>query len=286
MRFNNRMGWNRDTKPELEVIDEHTRNTQLVLKNIDFIRRNLLQLHSLCKLYVKANDKKTESILLSDLNKTKDEVSKRLVAANKLLEKSDKRISAELEEFSEAEKPELRMYLTRVRSLQSKMFLLFNENNQLDMAIQDEIENKIYQQLLLYDDTIEREDVQDYMENPKKMTDLVAEKMYGKPGAKIDNAVNDLQEKLDEMNNIGKNVTKMVALLEELQHIVKSQSELIDSIDNTMANVKDYMASAADQLDSAKKEMSSAMEKFCCLFFICLIIMVFVMNYLMSSIGL
>ena len=165
------------------------------------------------------------------------------------------------------------------------MYGLFNENVQVGYEIQEEIEKKVIKQISLYDKNASPEEIKNYMEDPVKLDKLVSAAMYGDGNSSLKNAVSDLKERLDEINEINRNVTTLVSLLHELQQIIQSQSELLDSIDGNMAKVKDYVSSGVESLDEAKTEYSSAMDKFCCILFITLITMCIVMSYIMKSLG-
>lgn len=286
MSMNNKMGWNKDAVQEQEMDDEYIRNARIALKGIDFIKRNISQLRSLKRTYQETGDKNVEKQTLTHINKTKDDIGKKILAVNALLNKSGKALSAKMDNNEDDDHPEYRMFLTQVRALQSKMYNLFNENVQGGYEIQEEIEKKIQKQIMLYDKDATPEDVRNYMEDPEKLNRKISEAMYGDGNTSLKNAVGDLKERLDEINEINRNVTTLVSLLHELQQIIQSQSELLNSIDGNMAVVKDYISRGVESLDKAKEEYSSAMDKFCCIFFVTLVTMCIVMSYLLKSMGL
>ena len=283
--MNKKMGWNKDAIPETEFDDEYVRNAHIVLKGIDFIKRNMSQLKSLKRTYRETGDKNVEKQTLNLINKAKDDISKKIVTCNAILTKSKKSIEANLKSNPDDDNPEFRMYLTQIRAFQSRMYELFNDSIQIGYEIQEEIEKKVFKQIQLYDKEATPEDVKKYMENPEKLNEVINAAMYGDGNTKLKNAVSDLKEKLDDINAINRNVTVLVNLIQELQQIIQSQSELLNSIDGNMANVTDYVSRGVDSLDKAKEEYSSAMDKFCCIFFITLVSMCIIMSYLLKSVG-
>ena len=99
----------------------------------------------------------------------------------------------------------------------------------------------------------------------------------------MSNSINDMREKVAEINELQKNVMNLFKLIEELQSIIQSQNELLDSIENNMKQVNDYLVDGVASLDKAKEEYMSAQEKFCCIFFIMLVISIIGLNHFLGK---
>ena len=99
----------------------------------------------------------------------------------------------------------------------------------------------------------------------------------------MSNSINDMREKVAEINELQQNVMKLFKLIEELQSIIQSQNELLDSIENNMKQVNDYLAEGVANLEKAKEEYMSAQEKFCCIFFVMLVISIIGLNHFLGK---
>ena len=76
-----------------------------------------------------------------------------------------------------------------------------------------------------------------------------------------------MREKVAEIEELQKNVMNLFKLIEELQSIIQSQNELLDSIENNMAQVNDYLEPGIKTLVGVKEEFTYAQEKFFCIIF-------------------
>lgn len=92
-----------------------------------------------------------------------------------------------------------------------------------------------------------------------------------------------MREKVAEINELQKNVMNLFKLIEELQSIIQSQNELLDSIENNMKQVNHYLKEGVENLDKAKEEYMSAQEKFCCIFFVMLVISIIGLNHFLGK---
>jgi t-SNARE complex subunit (syntaxin) len=99
----------------------------------------------------------------------------------------------------------------------------------------------------------------------------------------MSNAINDMREKVAEINELQQNVMKLFKLIEELQSIIQSQNELLDSIENNMKQVNEYLEEGVKNLEKAKEEYMSAQEKFCCIFFVMLVISIIGLNHFLGK---
>lgn len=65
------------------------------------------------------------------------------------------------------------------------------------------------------------------------MNNFVAEKMYkGSPA--LNNAMNDIDEKMKEIKEVERRVNKLYEMIKELRQIVQAQTRSLDSIAGTM----------------------------------------------------
>ena len=99
----------------------------------------------------------------------------------------------------------------------------------------------------------------------------------------MSNSINDMREKVAEIEELQKNVMNLFKLIEELQSIIQSQNELLDSIENNMAQVNDYLEAGVKDLEGAKEEYMQAQEKFCCIFFVMLVLSIIGLNHFLGK---
>ena len=99
----------------------------------------------------------------------------------------------------------------------------------------------------------------------------------------MSNSINDMREKVAEINELQKNVMNLFKLIEELQSVIQSQNELLDSIEENMKQVNHYMKSAVENMEKAKEEYMSAQEKSCCIFFVMLVLLSSCLLYVFSA---
>ncbi len=173
----------------------------------------------------------------------------------------------------------------RNNALQLKLMKLINSSGNFAFELKAIVRKKVYDQLSVYDNTIKEKDIDEYLKDENKMNEVIQNTVYGGGASvKVENALNDMKEKIDEIKRIDKNVKTLLDMILHLQTIIQSNSELVNSIDSNMALVVDYMEVGVDELAKGKVEYSSAMDKFCCCFMIVLVAMIISLNYLFNQI--
>jgi syntaxin 1B/2/3 len=99
----------------------------------------------------------------------------------------------------------------------------------------------------------------------------------------MDNAIKDMREKVADIRKLQESVQNLCQMVEELKNIIKSQNELLDSIENNMKEVNDYLGKGLDKLKLGVEEYMSAQEKFCCIFFVMIIVAIIGLNHFLDK---
>ena len=98
-----------------------------------------------------------------------------------------------------------------------------------------------------------------------------------------DNAIKDMREKVADIKKLQESVQNLCELVEELKNIIQSQNELLDSIENNMKEVNEYLGKGLEKLKGGLEEYMSASEKFCCIFFVMIIISIIGLNHFLDK---
>ena len=77
---------------------------------------------------------------------------------------------------------------------------------------------------------------------------------------RIDNAISDIREKVQEIQQVNNNVKALLKMIKELNMILKNQTEIIDSIDNNMTLVQDHVEVAKENFVKSSELLTSANE--------------------------
>lgn len=84
--------------------------------------------------------------------------------------------------------------------------------------------------------------------------------MYGQTNVRIDNAISDIKEKVEEIHRVEQNVNKLLTMIQELHLILKNQTEIINSIDANMTLVLDHVETAQENIVKSAELFKSASE--------------------------
>lgn len=84
--------------------------------------------------------------------------------------------------------------------------------------------------------------------------------MYGQANVRIDNAISDIKEKVEEINRVEQNVNTLLTMIQELHLILKNQTEIINSIDSNMGLVLDHVETAKENIVQSAELFKSARE--------------------------
>lgn len=283
LKINNKMGWNVDAKKAVDIVeDQNLRYTNIIIKNIIILEQNLNRLKDLKVTFEKQSDKKQEEQTQKQIKRLQDENKQKLETCNKLIKGMRKNIEEEEKEIKDHSLH--RMAKMRLAALQAKNFNIVKLSSKIEMEIKELTKIKLYKWVSLMDKTVEFSEIDQYMNDPSKMADLM-QNFYGGKSAKLDNALKDMEERVRQMREIDEGIKKLVGLIEQLGDVIKGNGEILDSIDANMEDVKNYINEGNEKLEEGKKEMESAGNKFCCLFVVFLVAALFLVNYLMKTAG-
>ncbi len=84
--------------------------------------------------------------------------------------------------------------------------------------------------------------------------------MYGQTDVRIDNAISDISEKVQEINKVADNVKVLLKMIQELNMILKNQTEIIDSVDANMTLVQDHVEVSRDNFVKSSELLKNANE--------------------------
>lgn len=200
--------------------------------------------------------KKNISILFEKINSGISRISNLL----SLVERDLNQQKAELDD-EKCQDPRNRILSTLLSLFRRKFFLVVNRFNSQQSDVKTVFREKLERQLKIYKKDLKDQELKDLMQNPDKMNRFVQIHMYGQSRA-LDNAVNDIDEKMEEIRNLEENMTKLFNMIVQLRKIVSKQNETLDSISATLENVEATVFKTKDEMEQGKVYYSSAREVF------------------------
>ena len=99
----------------------------------------------------------------------------------------------------------------------------------------------------------------------------------------MNNTLNDIKEQVKEIKKVENGVKILLNMIEQFQDVIMGQSEIINSIESNVLQIKDHVERGVKVVESAKELMMGAQDKLCCVFFIFVIVMVISMNWLLNT---
>ena len=102
---------------------------------------------------------------------------------------------------------------------------------------------------------------------------------------KVQKAIDKIKEKLIEIDELESNVNYLCQMIDDLSLIIKAQTELVNSIEENMRGVKDFIVLMIENFEKAKAGYMTQQQKFCGIFIILILVMIFAINYIMGKLG-
>jgi len=96
----------------------------------------------------------------------------------------------------------------------------------------------------------------------------------GRAHARVENAVQDIQSKYEDIKKLEQGVEEIFKLFNDLATLIQLQGEMLDSIEANVQQANDYMGKAIKHLVNAKKWWQKARCKMCCILICVVIILV------------
>ena len=116
-----------------------------------------------------------------------------------------------------------------------------------------------------------------YLEHPEQVQELVQKALQGQAPMKLQNALNDLEDRHSEIRKLEKSILEVHKLVQELSGLVKYQGEIVDNICDNIATARDDTLKAEENIIKSKENLSSARKKKCCILVIVIIIVIIVL---------
>ena len=284
--FDRTAGMNSNTKREIKMKSDDSDLVRDILQGCDELSEMLEEADELKYSYKQANDKKQEDIIGSDLTNLNARINAKFTNINGDIDKIRREVVKDIKYDPECYEPRLRMRNLISKVLQAKLYQLLKRSQKNQLEVKVMVEEKIARQLTIYDPTLSKDTVQQLIQDPEGVEEIVKQRMYAGTNEKVMAAIDAIKEKLEEIEALERNVNHLHNMIEDLSLIIKAQTDLVNSIEENMNGVKDFIGKMIENFEKAKKEYMTAQQKFCCIFICILVIMVIGVNYGMSRLGL
>ena len=98
------------------------------------------------------------------------------------------------------------------------------------------------------------EELESLARDPERAQQVLQQELVGqKVGvhSKIKSAVDDIQNKYDDIIRLEQNVNDLFQLFQELAVLIQAQGEMLDNIEANLNDAHDYVEKAEEQLEEA-----------------------------------
>jgi len=165
------------------------------------------------------------------------------------------------------------MKIVSHQSLSNKFSDVIKETQAVQLEFKSAVKEKLARQAKIYDNKLTPEEVEEIINSPEGMANLIQSKMVGGANSKMMNAVSDIQDKYKDIIKLERSVEVMHQMFVDMSLLVHANGELINSIEANVNDSKDYVAKAVVKLSTAKQDHQTAKKLYWCLMAMCLIIM-------------
>ncbi|CAD8049993.1 unnamed protein product [Paramecium sonneborni] len=147
------------------------------------------------------------------------------------------------------------MKINQRNALTSKVQEVLHASSEISIKYKTCVREKIRRQTKILDENATEEFLDEICNDPQKATQLLQGKLYGEaPSASVTNAVSDIQEKYQDIQQLEKSVQQVYQLFVDLAILVHAQGEQIDNIEISLGSAKTYVGKAEKNLTDAKKD--------------------------------
>ena len=119
-----------------------------------------------------------------------------------------------------------------------------NHFQQVQLAFQKGLKDKIKRQTKLVDSTLSEQHVEDICKDPQKAQELLQQKMLGGTSVTMQNVITDIQDKYKDIQKIEESVEMIFNLFKDLAVLVQQQGEAIDNIELNIDDAHNYVVGA------------------------------------------
>jgi syntaxin 1B/2/3 len=267
---------------ELQNFIKSTREIQSKIKILKTNNDNLRSLKSLLIQSVAAEDKSKYNMKISSIIEESANIQKEIKTT---LENNFKTFIKDLDIntnlFEQEKRISRNLHGATVKNFQDVML----EFQSLESDLKSTNEGMIIRSAeIVINRQLSREEKKNIIESPEIAQKLIQEKLSGQAHSKLQNALQDLQERHDEIRKLEASILAVHALIEELAGLVRLQGEMIDNICDNISAAKDDAIKAEEDIFDSKKNMISARKKKCVILIIILIVILLSFGGIMFNI--
>ncbi len=267
---------------ELQNFIKSTREIQSKIKILKTNNDNLRSLKTLLIQSVAAEDKSKYNMKISSIIEESSNIQKEIKTT---LENNFKTFIKDLDIntnlFEQEKRISRNLHGATVKNFQDVML----EFQSLESDLKSTNEGMIIRSAeIVINRQLSREEKKNIIESPEIAQKLIQEKLSGQAHSKLQNALQDLQERHDEIRKLEASILAVHALIEELAGLVRLQGEMIDNICDNISAAKDDAIKAEEDIFDSKKNMISARKKKCVILIIILIVILLSFGGIMFNI--
>ena len=256
---------------ELQNFIKSTREIQSKIKILKTNNDNLRSLKTLLMQSVTSEDKSKYNMKISSIIEESSNIQKEIKTT---LENNFKTFIKDLDIntnlFEQEKRISRNLHGATVKNFQDIML----EFQSLESDLKSTNEGMIIRSAeIVINRQLTREEKKNIIESPEIAQKLIEEKLSGQAHSKLQNALQDLQERHDEIKKLEASILAVHALIEELAGLVRLQGEMIDNICDNISAAKDDAIKAEEDIFVSKKNMISARRKKCVILIIILIVL-------------
>lgn len=246
------------------------------------VSRDARDVKKLLERFKANNDAKIDKELKDEIAKRFRNSSQVASRANNFFDLIFRSISEKQRETDDPHMVDSKLRMTHFLAvlLKRKLDLKVQELNRLQLQAGREYQCKIERTLKIYKPGMDEMEIKQLSQDPKKMNEFIQQYMMMSP--QFEDAVREIDERLSEIKELEKGMNKLLAMIKELHNIVKQQNVVVDSITQTMANIKDHTEKTYEEMESAKQYQVNTKQKMVLLFIILLVVVIGFLNHILG----
>ena len=269
--------------------NEENSSLKFLMKRVNFInsllqvqKQNLQNLEKTGKILQNANEYKIEKKLKKKMTQINKEICDLIEKVNKKLKTMRKKVS-ETKKEKNKNNSDIRHIETIINIFQIKNISNLKKHSKIQLQQKQKSFQKTKNNILIQTQMSE-EEVDTMLRNePEKILSILENGENLQRNNKVDNTLEDMREKLNDIKKVDKGVEKLLKMLKELHLIISDQNEVVDSIEFNMGMVTDDLKTSEDDVVESSKLMVSAQEKIWCIFVVMIFLSIFLVNALLGS---
>lgn len=161
------------------------------------------------------------------------------------------------------------MHETIARQLQQSLA----EADKNQMLYNEAARKKTVNQLRMVDAEIAEQTIEECLEDPHKVQQIMQEKIMGAAHGDVIRMVRDIEERAEDIKELERNIRLVHQMFLDLATLVHAQGEMLTTIEKHVDSAAEYVEKGNLALSKAKEHQKSARWKKCCLLCILLIVL-------------